>query len=836
MVLDQAKDKPIMNNDQTRITAADGGLPAHRAILRWTWRLFRREWHQQTLMLALLTVAVAAAIGGASAAYTLAPLGFSPDRFGAANQAFTHSGSDPAVLEAHIAVVEAWYGSVDVIGRRSIPIPGSAINLEIRAQDPQGIYSAPLLALREGRYPTDADEVAVTDEVADTFDVEINSQLTLDGSEWTVVGMVENPSNLKDEFILVPPAHARPPTKVTILVRGTFEQFSSFPWPEDEGMVSHEMIEGPANVQVLSAGAALGAAAVAMILVSLVGAAGFMVVARRRQRQLGMLAAIGATEKHLGLVMLANGTIVGAVAAAVGAMLGLLGWIAVVPYLEVAVVGARIDRFDILPWWLIAAGMLLSVFSATAAAWWPARAVARLPIVAALSGRPSPLPPVRASARRAGLALTGGLAWLALANAVPPGGWINTLLIGIGTFAAICGVLLLSPLAIHLLAAASGRLPVGVRLALRDLVRYQTRSAAVLAAISLSLGIAAAIILIVTRTERTAGLGNLSDSQLVVTEEGSRIRELVTVRTPVQVERLRSQAEQIAGTLGEAQVIALQMAVDPQEAANPGGRGNTWRHAVEIGDGALTANHGPLFVATPDLLSYYGIDLKPIDPKVDVLTVRAGEVGFRRGIEEELIIHVERLDVPAYTSAPTSLITLNALERRGWEAAHAGWLIAAAHPITGEQLAAVREIAENADLIVESRDGVNLVTLRSLRAGAMTAGIVAAVSILALTVGLLRSEGAQDVRILAATGATGSIRRTLSAATAGGLALLGVLLGIAGAYLMLMAGFLTELDSLSAVPIYYLSIVALGVPLAAAVIGWLLGGQQPSALARTPIE
>ena len=36
-----------------------GGVPARRAVIRWAWRLFRREWRQQLLVLAMLTVAVA---------------------------------------------------------------------------------------------------------------------------------------------------------------------------------------------------------------------------------------------------------------------------------------------------------------------------------------------------------------------------------------------------------------------------------------------------------------------------------------------------------------------------------------------------------------------------------------------------------------------------------------------------------------------------------------------------------------------------------------------------------------------------------------------------------
>ena len=34
-----------------------GRLAARRPLVRWAWRLFRREWRQQILVIALLTVA-----------------------------------------------------------------------------------------------------------------------------------------------------------------------------------------------------------------------------------------------------------------------------------------------------------------------------------------------------------------------------------------------------------------------------------------------------------------------------------------------------------------------------------------------------------------------------------------------------------------------------------------------------------------------------------------------------------------------------------------------------------------------------------------------------------
>ncbi|MGO9149188.1 MAG: hypothetical protein ACLP1E_00490 [Acidimicrobiales bacterium] len=47
---------------------ANGGAPARRAVMRWAWRLFRREWRQQLLVLALIIVAVAALFVAAAVA------------------------------------------------------------------------------------------------------------------------------------------------------------------------------------------------------------------------------------------------------------------------------------------------------------------------------------------------------------------------------------------------------------------------------------------------------------------------------------------------------------------------------------------------------------------------------------------------------------------------------------------------------------------------------------------------------------------------------------------------------------------------------------------------
>src|SRR5262249_46857671 len=131
----------------------------------------------------------------------------------------------------------------------------------------------------------------------------------------------------------------------------------------------------------------IAAVTVTMALVGLVAASSFLVIARRRQRQLGMLGAIGATEHHVRLALVATGALVGIVAATLGSLLGLGAWLLTAPMVERAS-AHRIDRFD-LPWTLLALCVVLAVMTAVVAAWWPARTVSRIPVVDAISLRPT---------------------------------------------------------------------------------------------------------------------------------------------------------------------------------------------------------------------------------------------------------------------------------------------------------------------------------------------------------------------------------------------------------------------------------------------------------------
>ncbi len=806
----------------TQSGPASGGIPARRVMGRWARRLLRREWKQQVLVLALLTVTVAAATFSVATADNVSSL--PGPQFGSASHLLEFTGSSRQALTADIAAARRAFGTIQVIGRQFVTIPGSAQTVEYRAMNPHGPYSGPMLALVHGHYPSAAGQVAVTSGVAQSLQLHLGSVMSLPGHHQRVTGIVENPSDLNDQFALVPPADAGPAQEVTVLLDASAAQFAAFT----------SAFHGPLQSQTRSAGTqgavaagALGGVAVLLLLISLVAAASFAVIAARRQRQLGMLAAVGATRKQLRMVMVAGGALAGVIGAVAGGAAGLAAWFVAAPHLQ-AFAGHRIDRFAV-PWYLVGVAMLLVVVTATAAAWWPARAAARVPVVAALSARPVPPRPTHRSALIAVLLLVPGLACLALANQS------NGLLIILGALAVALAVLFISPLGIRALGALGRRTPVAVRLALRDLARYQARSGAALAAISLALGIAMAIIISSAADQATAATGNLPASQLLVWAGQPDNNQDVPIRTPAELTGLAAAVHQIAGSAGGATVIPLDMAVNPADKPQPGGQQPvvSMNYPVNPAAGRNTVYRSlPLYVATPGVLRYLGINPATISPATRVLTPAAGPDVLTTRTTITNATNVQRIHAPAYSSAPTSLITPAALRDKHWTQIRAAWLVESARPLTAGQIAAARAVAAKAGLTIESRN--TQASLAAISTAASAAGALLALGVLAMAVGLIRAEAAGEVRTLTAVGATSTTRRTLTATTAGSLALLGAALGTAAAYLALAAGHRGNIGALGRVPVLYLVITIAGVPLAAALAGWLLAGRKPLAVAQQP--
>ena len=842
-----------------------GGVPARRAVLRWGWRLFRREWRQQLLILGLLTVAVAATIWGASVVTNAQLPNAGYATFGTAAALVTLPGTDPQ-LAAGIAAIQNHWGPADLIENQDIAT-GSTRPVQLRAENPHGHYNSPLLSLVSGTYPAGPGQVALTSQVATLYDTHVGGTWQAAGTTWRVTGIVQDPSNLADEFALVAPGQVPHPSQVIMLLGSPAVQHAISNGNATLPGIPAAATVTPPNAMSGGISPATGILVVevlGLVFIGLVSVAGFSVMAQRRLRALGMLSAIGATERNLRLVMIANGLVIGVTGALAGAVLGFAAWFAYVPTLQQAT-GHVVDAAN-LPWRAIAIGAVLAIATSVLASRRPAKTMAAVPVVAALSGRPAPPKAVHRSALPGVIVFAVGVACLAFTGGwTGAGGGSHALFLLVGLVATIVGILLLAPLAVSVLAAGAGpRLPVAIRIALRDLVRYRARSGAALAATTFAVFLAMLICVVASiKAENPLNwMGpNLSSSQLIVYVQpqiggAGPVKQL----SNAQLTSLGRQVDSYAAGVHAQPVLPLDVA-----GASLVQMG-TQQHNNFAGTPVNDVAHftGTVYVATPQLLAMSGIKASQISPGTVILTVRPGLGGLPHlnmswggpggqpgpgggpggggnlsctpsndCLPNPVIQTIGAL--PDGTSAPNTVITDHAVSRYHMSLSLDGWLIQAPGPLTAAQINTARQLALAYGVTVETKSGA--LGLGEITDGVTALGIVIALGVLAMSVGLIRSETARDLRTLTATGASARTRRMITAATAAALALLGAVLGIAGA---VIAGLAWTHSSPSAtfsdVLVSDILILLIGLPLIAAGAGWLLAGREPEAIARQPLD
>jgi len=180
--------------------------------------------------------------------------------------------------------------------------------------------------LLSGRYPTGPNEIALTPGLASGLNLHVGDVWPQGGK--TVVGMVQNPQSLLDEFALVAPGQLTNPTQVNVLFNAPGVDPSRI--GQNVYTPAHNGNSNPVNPDTI----VLAVATVGMLLIALVAIGGFTVLAQRRLRALGMLESMGATDRNVRLVIRANGLIVGVVGAVMGFVLGLAVWLAYRPHNE----------------------------------------------------------------------------------------------------------------------------------------------------------------------------------------------------------------------------------------------------------------------------------------------------------------------------------------------------------------------------------------------------------------------------------------------------------------------------------------------------------------------
>lgn len=258
-----------------------------------------------------------------------------------------------------------------------------------------------------------------------------------------------------------------------------------------------------------------GAAALLLVEVAFITGAAFAAGTRRRLREIGLMGANGASQKHVKTTVLGEGLAIGSVGAVAGVILGIGVLVLARPLLQRfvtrTILGLGISLMDVIGPVVVA---IISVLLAVAI---PARTASKVPTTTALQGRMPALSPrkwivpIGVGASAAGFVLIS----VALVSASNFSGF----LVGVGAVMVVGGVAMLASPILAGVTKLSDHVPATSRLVLRDSGRNRTRSAVAVAAIMVIL-LAPITAMITARTTAEKnlvfGLPSPSD-QLVLT-------------------------------------------------------------------------------------------------------------------------------------------------------------------------------------------------------------------------------------------------------------------------------------------------------------------------------
>lgn len=801
-------------------------MSARGFLWRWSVRVLRREWRQHLGILVLLIVGVTLSVGGALTAYNLAE----PPESSFGNGSYELRSSEPDQLASALSTQNQRFGTVTQAG---VLAGASFGTVDARVQDPANVITEPLLDLIDGTWPA-AGEVAVTNRaLAD--EPPLGTTVELGGRTLRVVGVVENPTDLSDEFVLTTTLDGLElepgTTAVTrFLVDGDFANLDL----SSTASIEHLSSEGPSDRTAITL-LVNTIGAFGMLEIALLVGSAFAVVAQTRKRQFGLLAAAGATPAMVRSTATATGALIGTAGALAGLVIGTTLAALLVPAME-STVNHRIT-FAVPP--LVALpNVLVAIAVGTLAARWPARSLSREPVVRLLSARrPQPQPVGRIAvvgvivAAVGAVALVVGFAQLSLALAL------------VGTLLTPIGLLLMSPLLVRLAADASRRLPLPIRLAGRTIGRHNRRSASMVAALALALAVPLGITVVTLSIDQRAQEQgpNLAEHQAIawLPDLSMVPPDIPAGHDPAAVEaaglRLRSALPQLRWA---AIQMVLPLAGDDEGfgVLPPVASGellvgpecafcnvDSWGFRDDEGND-VNYQVGPTWLASPQLLDVLEMETSWLDSGALAAT-RSDQhavIDVRGPLAAEGTVPI-LADWPNHTSIPEALMAPALVQDTDrFETVTVGWMGAAGDgPLSAAERAAFLE-ATGSDLAVEFHQPLE--PRSNLRLIGLMAGLLLGLGIAVSAVSLLSAELAPDMGVLASLGASPATGRRLAGAIAGMLAIIGAALAVLVGYIPLLPMVTSEADNFEVViPWTGLAVLLLAFPTIAALTGWLLG-------------
>jgi putative ABC transport system permease protein len=696
-----------------------------------------------------------------------------------------------------------------------------------------------------GRAPASTDEVALTPEAVHRLGARVGDSVRLaDGSRaFRVVGTVEDPNHLTATTMLLRPGAVPAPenradrhylvatpgpltwAQVRQLNEHGIIATSRFvlahpPDPADVPLAGYAEGGGDTSALVLVAG-------LAVLEVVLLAGPAFAVGARRRRRDLALVAATGATPRQLRRIVLADGVVLGGLAAVAGIGLGAGAVVTGRPLLE-ELSHLRSGGLRLYP--LALAGLAgLALLTGVLAALVPAWVASRQEVVAALAGRRGI---VRSRRRWVALGVVLVAAGVAVAGV---GAYrIRWTIILSGLAVAELGLVLCTPALVGLVARLGRPMPLAARVALRDAARNRSSAAPAISAVMAAVvGSIAAGVILTASTQRAiqdyrtlSRIGQVSvlsimdgpkgsggDARSFTPETVGILHSTLPVEQVVRVDQpscapalcivwaIRPAAHQCPYSLPDEQhqvTAAEQRAARHDRRCDDAGRRYTYFGGVSS-QGALTlvvdenvaavaANlpaedaaavasalrGGAVVVADPSYLDGDRATLMVITPDDDAKTRRS--------------ISVPGFALPHRPAAPVTMMTPATARSLGLSVTPLALVATTTRmPTVAEQDRARAALGERLPVFVEEgphQERAALITL------AIVAGLIA-LAATAIATGLAAADGRAELATLAAVGASPRLRRLLSvcqsAVIAGLGSVLGALAGLGAAVAVLMA-------------------------------------------------
>lgn len=785
-------------------------------------RLARRDVGRHPGRAALVVILIALPVAGMVAAGTLrssvqpTPPELATRELGSASLVVYHTDSavDDARMREQLpgdAVVEPlWRGTL------TLTSPTGVQTVEALGVDLDGLGEG-MVEIVRGRAPQrGTEEIAVAGILAQSMGWEIGGLVETELGSARIVGLVRDRVTLNRQLVVVPPDRALGVSGVLVDLPANAHPAEVARKIEGAGwdVVTRDDLARPDTEQTVMNRAMAG---FAFLYVSLVAAAAFAVSAQRRRHDLALLAACGADARHLRRSILASALVLGGGGAVVGAVVGVGVSAGTLPWLE-GWTNRAVDGLVVEPLLLLAA-MTTGIVASVGASWFTAVTAGRTPVAAALTGRG---PAGKSSVRLLVVGIVGIglgsaviLATTAAATGSDPGG---ELLVAGGLLAGatltMLGLGALSPwLVERLLALVGTRLPVGVRIALRDTARFRSRTGPIVMAIVAGLGLSVAVGATLDTIE--AGLEGeyrpwLAEDQMLVDGAASApfVDELRD-RLPIEAAAPFTSAElaDTSGTLPPVIMLADGRLLDAL------GAPDTAREALESGQVLVLQDS-----AKPE-------ERQPLVDQAELLAPDG--------------VHIVELDIVP-RAVVSIILTRDTLDRSGADITREGtsWLLRLAAPATDQQVAQARQLAADTQQRITVETGPPEIASGTIQTVMLVATGLLSLLIVAIGLALMTAETRQDDAVLSSVGASPGTRRSVAAARAGALTLLGAILAVPAGLVPIWGLSTSTIVGPAAVqltiPFMTIAAVVLLVPGIAATGAYLLTRPEPATITARP--